>query len=73
MKAHAILIPLCLTLLAGAAPPEDPTTNDVRCWIVAAELAGAADPAVKSAGLIGSQYFLGGSTGGRPASISRPW
>jgi hypothetical protein len=51
---------------AAAAPVAVDTASDVRCLIVTFKATSSENPAAKTAGLIGSMYFLGRLDGRTP-------
>ena len=66
MNGKAIWTVALAPWLAGAAPLDEETRRDVRCFILVAQLSGSEDPALRDAGRIGSQYFLGRIDGRAP-------
>ncbi len=59
----AALAALCL---GGAHARADDTTDDVRCFIVAIQLAGSNQPEIHESGLMGQLYWMGKLDGRTP-------
>jgi hypothetical protein len=67
MKGKIIsVLALAPCLAAAAAPLDEETRRDVRCFILIAQLSTSDDPETRDAGRIGSQYFLGRIDGRAP-------
>jgi hypothetical protein len=65
VKAMGMLV-LAPWLVGAAGPADEATRQDIRCFIVVAQLSKSDDPAIRDAGRIGSQYFLGRIDGRAP-------
>ncbi len=63
---------LALPTAAWAAPAAEENAKDMRCLIVASELADSKDKETETAGLIASQYFLGRIDGRSPGIDLEP-
>ena len=61
--AAAALAALCL---GGVCARADETTDDVRCFIVAIQMAGSEQPDLHESGLMGQLYWMGKLDGRTP-------
>src|SRR5689334_22708996 len=66
MKPQITPLLLSLPFLLSAAPVQDATRSDVRCFIVVSSLADSNDDAAKTAGMMGTEYYLGRIDGRSP-------
>src|ERR1043166_3123749 len=64
----SLALSACLStlILCSAAAKADEMTDNVRCFIVFSNMASGTDPGVKTAGTIGSMYWVGRIDGKDP-------
>lgn len=64
--ASAVAAALTALCLGGGQARADATTDDVRCFIVAIQMAGSDQPDIQQSGLMGQLYWLGKLDGRTP-------